>query len=108
MRRARTAAAMVTRKGVAQRKPQLRRRLKRSSGISILPDGFAFWRLSWWYGVASGYGERVLQAFPVVDLDSSWYHTAHRFYPFHHRHDVDAFQILAHLDLQTFATIIID
>ena len=24
--------------------------------------GFAFWRLSWWYWLASGYGERVWQA----------------------------------------------
>ncbi|MBL8189193.1 MAG: pentapeptide repeat-containing protein [Acidobacteria bacterium] len=27
--------------------------------------GFAFWRLDWWYWFASGYGERVLQAFLV-------------------------------------------
>jgi hypothetical protein len=27
--------------------------------------GLAFWRLSWWYWLASGYGERVLQAFLV-------------------------------------------
>jgi hypothetical protein len=25
--------------------------------------GFAFWRLSWWYWLASGYGERVFRAF---------------------------------------------
>ena len=28
--------------------------------------GFGFWRLSWWYWLASGYGERVLQAFVVL------------------------------------------
>ncbi len=28
--------------------------------------GFALWRLSWWYWVASGYGERVLRAFLVL------------------------------------------
>jgi hypothetical protein len=28
--------------------------------------GLAFWKLSWWYWVASGYGERVLQAFLVL------------------------------------------
>jgi hypothetical protein len=28
--------------------------------------GFAFWRLDWWYWLASGYGERVLQAFLVL------------------------------------------
>ena len=28
--------------------------------------GFAFWKLSWWYWLASGYGERVLQAFLVL------------------------------------------
>jgi hypothetical protein len=28
--------------------------------------GFAFWRLSWWYWLASGYGERVWQAFLVL------------------------------------------
>ena len=28
--------------------------------------GIAFWRLSWWYWLASGYGERVLQAFLVL------------------------------------------
>lgn len=28
--------------------------------------GLAFWRLSWWYWLASGYGERVLQAFLVL------------------------------------------
>ena len=28
--------------------------------------GFAPWRLSWWYWLASGYGERVLQAFLVL------------------------------------------
>ncbi len=28
--------------------------------------GFAFWRLSWWYWLASGYGERVLRAAVVL------------------------------------------
>lgn len=28
--------------------------------------GFAFWRLSWWYWLASGYGERSLRAFAVL------------------------------------------
>lgn len=28
--------------------------------------GFPFWKLSWWYWLASGYGERVLQAFMVL------------------------------------------
>lgn len=28
--------------------------------------GFAFWKLSWWYWLASGYGERVFQAFIVL------------------------------------------
>jgi hypothetical protein len=28
--------------------------------------GIAFWRLSWWYWLASGYGERVFQAFLVL------------------------------------------
>ncbi len=28
--------------------------------------GLSFWRLSWWYWVASGYGERVSQAFLVL------------------------------------------
>ncbi|HEX8847492.1 MAG TPA: pentapeptide repeat-containing protein [Pyrinomonadaceae bacterium] len=28
--------------------------------------GFAPWRLSWWYWLASGYGERVLRAFVVL------------------------------------------
>ena len=28
--------------------------------------GFAPWRLSWWYWLASGYGERLLQAFVVL------------------------------------------
>lgn len=28
--------------------------------------GFAFWRLSWWYWLASGYGERVLKAFLIL------------------------------------------
>ncbi|OLE55845.1 MAG: hypothetical protein AUG51_01055 [Acidobacteria bacterium 13_1_20CM_3_53_8] len=28
--------------------------------------GFAPWRLSWWYWLASGYGERVFQAFVVL------------------------------------------
>jgi hypothetical protein len=28
--------------------------------------GFAFWRLSWWYWLASGYSERVSQAFLVL------------------------------------------
>jgi uncharacterized protein YjbI with pentapeptide repeats len=28
--------------------------------------GFAPWRLSWWYWLASGYGERVLKAFVVL------------------------------------------
>ena len=28
--------------------------------------GLAFWRLSWWYWLASGYGERVAQAFLVL------------------------------------------
>lgn len=28
--------------------------------------GFAFWRLSWWYWLASGYGERILRAFIVL------------------------------------------
>lgn len=28
--------------------------------------GFAFWKLSWWYWLASGYGERVLRAFLVL------------------------------------------
>jgi hypothetical protein len=28
--------------------------------------GFAPWRLSWWYWLASGYGERVLKAFLVL------------------------------------------
>jgi len=27
--------------------------------------GYSFWRLDWWYWLASGYGERVLQAFIV-------------------------------------------
>lgn len=27
--------------------------------------GFAFWRLSWWYWLASGYGERIPRAFVV-------------------------------------------
>jgi hypothetical protein len=27
--------------------------------------GFAFWQLDWWYWLASGYGEKVLQAFLV-------------------------------------------
>ncbi len=27
--------------------------------------GFAFWRLSWWYWLASGYGERILRALVV-------------------------------------------
>jgi hypothetical protein len=27
--------------------------------------GFSFWRLDWWYWAASGYGERVLQAFII-------------------------------------------
>ena len=29
-------------------------------------SGFAPWRLSWWYWLASGYGERVFQAFLVL------------------------------------------
>jgi hypothetical protein len=41
-------------------------------------------------------------------LDSLRHHAAQRFDPFHHRYHIDAFQVLAHLDLQTFATIIID
>src|ERR1044071_2581884 len=28
--------------------------------------GFAFWTLGWWYGLASGYGERVWRAFVVL------------------------------------------
>jgi hypothetical protein len=28
--------------------------------------GLAFWKLNWWYWLASGYGERVLQAFVVL------------------------------------------
>jgi len=28
--------------------------------------GFAFWRLSWWYWLASGYGERAFQALVVL------------------------------------------
>jgi hypothetical protein len=28
--------------------------------------GFAFWKLSWWYWLASGYGERILQAFGIL------------------------------------------
>lgn len=28
--------------------------------------GFAFWRLSWWYWLASGYGERAAQAFLIL------------------------------------------
>lgn len=28
--------------------------------------GLAFWRLSWWYWLASGYGERLLRAFVVL------------------------------------------
>jgi hypothetical protein len=28
--------------------------------------GFTFWRLSWWYWFASGYGERVLKAFVML------------------------------------------
>jgi hypothetical protein len=28
--------------------------------------GFAFWKLSWWYWLASGYGERVFRAFMVL------------------------------------------
>ena len=28
--------------------------------------GLAFWKLSWWYWVASGYGERVVRAFVVL------------------------------------------
>jgi uncharacterized protein YjbI with pentapeptide repeats len=28
--------------------------------------GFAFWRLNWWYWLASGYSERVFQAFLVL------------------------------------------
>ena len=28
--------------------------------------GCAFWRLNWWYWLASGYGERVLRAFLVL------------------------------------------
>jgi hypothetical protein len=28
--------------------------------------GFPFWRMSWWYWVASGYGERVFQAFVIL------------------------------------------
>jgi hypothetical protein len=28
--------------------------------------GFAFWRLSWWYWLASGYGERILRATVVL------------------------------------------
>ena len=45
---------------------------------------------------------------PVVDLDSFWRYTAQRLNSFHYRNDVDSFQILAHLDLQAFATLIID
>jgi len=30
--------------------------------------GFAFWRLSWWYWLASGYGERIARAFLVLLL----------------------------------------
>ena len=44
----------------------------------------------------------------VVDLNPFWHYAAQRFDPFHHGDYVDAFQVLAHLDLQTFATIIID
>ena len=28
--------------------------------------GFAFWKLSWWYWLASGYGERIWQAFGIL------------------------------------------
>jgi hypothetical protein len=35
---------------------------------------------------------------PVVDLDSLRHHPAQCFAPFHYRDDVDALQILAHLD----------
>lgn len=28
--------------------------------------GFGFWKLRWWYWIASGYGERVFQAFAVL------------------------------------------
>ncbi len=28
--------------------------------------GFAFWRLSWWYWLASGYGERMFRAFLML------------------------------------------
>jgi hypothetical protein len=28
--------------------------------------GLAFWRLSWWYWLASGYGEQMLQAFAIL------------------------------------------
>ena len=44
----------------------------------------------------------------VVDLDSLRHHTAQLLDPFHHGDDGDPFQVLAHLDLQTFATIVID
>lgn len=30
--------------------------------------GWAFWRLDWWYWLASGYGERVGRAFVVLPL----------------------------------------
>ena len=44
----------------------------------------------------------------VVDLNALRYFAAQRFDSFHHRHHVDTFQVLAHLDLETFAILIID
>ena len=40
--------------------------------------GLAFWKLSWWYWLASGYGERMLQAFVMlmgILLMSAWLYT---------------------------------
>ena len=34
--------------------------------FAFLRRWFAFWKLSWWYWLASGYGERVTQAFLVL------------------------------------------
>lgn len=64
--------------------------------------------LSWEHTSSNQDFRRLLEFAPVVALDALRYYTAQRFDSFHHRHHIDPFQILAHLALQTFATIVID
>ena len=68
-------------------------------------EGFDEWIVRWFSRprevqrhlvIISPLVQRLRDEFaPVVALDSLRYHAAQRFDPFHHRHYVDAFQILA-------------